>query len=566
MPLTMEDIMNQEILNEAKVTTAQDMLSQRLVEWISVIETPVENFVRKNELVLSTGIGCGDDPKLFEEFVEDIIESEASALAVAFGRYIYDIPSNVRQLAEKHNFIIIEIPWETRFSDIVHSVMDKLNELQRKELERSEHMQQKLVNLILSGANLSDISRFVEKEIAFPVVITNEKNEIKGKSNASKVQDRKWNEYLKSDIILQHLTSHDASHDPLHTKIERFTFGTDAMMQMPIQSNTNTQGYVYVQVPTNKLTLAWDDKKIINLLAHAATTAALWFLQENAIIKTEMRLRDDFVWSLAKEQQTSWDRLLLRAKPLEYDVQLPYVCILGSPENLETVYHKNNGRQVTYNDWLKSIIHYIEDEITYAGNTVQRNILHTYRQNEVIIFLEISLDQTLETVNHLLDLVERRLNMLVPGVVMSWGVGRYHSGINTFHDSYNEAKIALDIGRRQKGIGFRVNYEDTRLDRSLALLAKDPELYEITMATIQALLKYDEQRNMDLINTFMTYNRNKGNVSQTARQLNLHRQSLLYRLRKIETLTSLTLVDSDDLFLLDLSIRVWKIGLSQGPA
>ncbi|MFB4166322.1 helix-turn-helix domain-containing protein, partial [Alteribacillus sp. JSM 102045] len=42
--------------------------------------------------------------------------------------------------------------------------------------------------------------------------------------------------------------------------------------------------------------------------------------------------------------------------------------------------------------------------------------------------------------------------------------------------------------------------------------------------------------------------RNRGNVSQTARELNLHRQSLLYRLRKIETLTGCNLVNSDDTF------------------
>nr|WP_281419503.1 helix-turn-helix domain-containing protein [Bacillus alkalicola] len=57
----------------------------------------------------------------------------------------------------------------------------------------------------------------------------------------------------------------------------------------------------------------------------------------------------------------------------------------------------------------------------------------------------------------------------------------------------------------------------------------------------------------------MIYNKYKGNVSQTARALNLHRQSLLHRLRNIESLTQLSLVDSDDLFLLELSVRLWML-------
>ncbi len=48
----------------------------------------------------------------------------------------------------------------------------------------------------------------------------------------------------------------------------------------------------------------------------------------------------------------------------------------------------------------------------------------------------------------------------------------------------------------------------------------------------------------------------KGNVSKTARELNLHRQSLLYRLKKIEALTNRSLSNTDDLFLLNLSIRL----------
>ena len=69
------------------------------------------------------------------------------------------------------------------------------------------------------------------------------------------------------------------------------------------------------------------------------------------------------------------------------------------------------------------------------------------------------------------------------------------------------------------------------------------------------------ENEMYLIKTFTVYTKNKGNVSQTARELNLHRQSLLYRLRKIEALTKLSLIDPDDLFLLDLSIKIWTTGM-----
>ncbi|MGM8212901.1 helix-turn-helix domain-containing protein [Virgibacillus sp. W0430] len=59
----------------------------------------------------------------------------------------------------------------------------------------------------------------------------------------------------------------------------------------------------------------------------------------------------------------------------------------------------------------------------------------------------------------------------------------------------------------------------------------------------------------------IVYEDQKGNSSKAARILNLHRQSLLYRLKKIESLTNMSLNNQDDVLLLNLSIKVWHSGL-----
>jgi purine catabolism regulator len=51
--------------------------------------------------------------------------------------------------------------------------------------------------------------------------------------------------------------------------------------------------------------------------------------------------------------------------------------------------------------------------------------------------------------------------------------------------------------------------------------------------------------------TLMVYLATNYNASQTAKQLHLNRHSLLYRLRKIEHLTGLSLSDHEDLFVLE---------------
>jgi len=62
----------------------------------------------------------------------------------------------------------------------------------------------------------------------------------------------------------------------------------------------------------------------------------------------------------------------------------------------------------------------------------------------------------------------------------------------------------------------------------------------MALQSIGKLFEQDEDRGAELFHTLTIYIRNHGNVSQAARALNLHRQSLLYRLKKIEMLTGRT--------------------------
>lgn len=215
-----------------------------------------------------------------------------------------------------------------------------------------------------------------------------------------------------------------------------------------------------------------------------------------------------------------------------------------------------------FEHWLDSMIHYIEEEISYAAKSLNKRVMMSYHGEELIIFLEDNIKNNNDSANNFLNLVERRLRNLLPEVIISWGTGNYHEGIVGLKESYENAKVALTIGRNKKGLGERMLYENTRIDRVLLNLAENEEMKEVILSTIGPLVKYDEQRNMDLIGTFTTYNHYHGNVSQTARALNLHRQSLMYRLRKIESLTGLSLIDPDDLFLLDLSVKIWNSGMS----
>ena len=74
---------------------------------------------------------------------------------------------------------------------------------------------------------------------------------------------------------------------------------------------------------------------------------------------------------------------------------------------------------------------------------------------------------------------------------------------------------------------------------------------------IEKLVKYSDPSGIDLFGTLQMFMECNYNISQTARNLYIHRQSLLYRLSKIEELTGMSLHDHRSLFLLDIYAHIY---------
>src|SRR5690625_3415823 len=547
MPITVQEIVNLPIFNTAKVKSGIEILDQRRVEWMSAIEGPVENFVRKFEFVLTTGLGCERDPTLLFEFTKDVYESGASALGIAIGRYVFDIPQEIIEFAEEKEFVIIELPWELRFTDLQREVMSEINKRQESFMERARHMQKELIDFVIQGKPLTEMIKYVERELNCSIVFIDKNGQIKSSKQDPQDVIADWEsvqtnaEVMQDDIAYHHIKS--APFEDGYILNKEITTGTVH----------GTQGN-FIVVLHDQQTLKTNTLQILDSLA-AAT--ALWVSREDAIVKTEIRLRNEFIWGLAKTPHSVMEKnIQSRARLFGYRLDIPYVCILGYSENFDSL---AEDRYDSREFGLKNIIYYIEEEIHYAASVVKKRAAFTFDENHLVIFLE-SKEEEQSAIHHFIDLIEKRFNALMPGAIFSWGIGIHGDGIMQFHESYKKASSALDLGRKQKGLGKRVSFEDTQLNRLLLNLADNEEVRDITLTTIAPLIEYEEKREMDLIDTFIAYDNQNGNVSQAARILNLHRQSLLYRLRKIEWLTKLSLDNPDDVFLLSISIKVWQTG------
>ncbi|WP_035994324.1 PucR family transcriptional regulator [Leptolyngbya sp. KIOST-1] len=119
------------------------------------------------------------------------------------------------------------------------------------------------------------------------------------------------------------------------------------------------------------------------------------------------------------------------------------------------------------------------------------------------------------------------------GTAVSIGIGRYHPGILGVSRSYQDARVALRLGRQFSGQA-RVYCLDDLGMAAFACVADERTKVDLALHLLSPL-----DNEPDLINTLKVFFAADCALSSAAKQLCIHRNTLTYRLEKITSLTGL---------------------------
>lgn len=123
-----------------------------------------------------------------------------------------------------------------------------------------------------------------------------------------------------------------------------------------------------------------------------------------------------------------------------------------------------------------------------------------------------------------------QLNLLVNKLPYCCGVSNSFTDIMLFRKYYNQAGIALKYGEnKEERIRYSIDY---MLDYVIDLINTSSSTIIIHPA-VSKLKEYDSSNKSELYHTLYEYLSHERNLVKTAEVLNIHRNSLLYRLKKI---------------------------------
>jgi purine catabolism regulator len=139
------------------------------------------------------------------------------------------------------------------------------------------------------------------------------------------------------------------------------------------------------------------------------------------------------------------------------------------------------------------------------------------------------------------------------------GVGRPRSGPQGVRQSHREAEHALRISARLKAPRAVATFSDLGLHRLLVAMTQHAELDDFYAQTAGALVAYDDRTGSGLMETLDAYFHCHGSPTDTAQRLHLHRNTVLYRLRRIEEIGGLQLDDATTRLNLHLCLRIREV-------
>lgn len=273
------------------------------------------------------------------------------------------------------------------------------------------------------------------------------------------------------------------------------------------------------------------------LVARAATVCAMEMVKDRAVVEAEAKIQGDFVRDVLRGSYANEATVRSRAAHLEWDLEARHgVAVLD----------------LSANDVAAAAL---RSAVSRRG---VRPLVAAWERAAAFIY-PLAETTTTDAWRNVVEQIRGEVANQTGMKNLCAGLGRPHAGLKGLQRGYAEADQALRAGQRLFGSGQTAAFADLGAYRLLAQLQGTTELQSFQEETLGELMDYDEKSGSQLLSTLDAFFAANGNLSKTAEILFVHRNTLMYRLKRIEDLSAVSLDDPETRFDLQLALKMYHV-------
>ena len=233
-------------------------------------------------------------------------------------------------------------------------------------------------------------------------------------------------------------------------------------------------------------------------------------------------------------------------------------------DNLLLVDIYSRAKKLHIENNVSRIVYLIETNIDKEMNVVEivrgifpaktKDFVTAVDEHSIILVKELRDKEATDEIDRIAKVIEETLNTETNSKVYI-SSGTVVGDLKDVSRSYKEAKMALEVGKIFETDKYIVNYEKLGIGRLIYQLPL-PLCRMFIKEVLHGLTMDDfDDETLATVNKFFE---NNLNVSETSRQLYIHRNTLVYRLDKLQKMTGLDLRNFDDAIIFKITLMVSK--------
>lgn len=504
-----------------------------IVSWVHVVGVPdAARWLNGGELVLTTYINLPPDQPGQRAYMQALVDKGVAALALAVGNTVDHAPLHLCDVADRHDFPLIEIPYNSRFIDMARSANEHIVQENMAMVTRALNIHRVLSQLVLDGGDLRQLAHTLADLIGQSISIENERFEALASANVSAFDEARrytLSEGRTDPRLVRALEDRGVLGEIRRTLRPVFIPAMpDVGLEMerilaPIVVHGDLYGYVWIIA---------DDRPLNDLdhmaIESGATIAALMMLHQEAVQSAEASLKGSFLAQLI--EGTNGREAVLTDQALRFGIDLSapfYVLVIETDDRQKLLQiYRRVHRLASLHEWP-----------LVAGQFA----------GQVVMLAQHDAD---------LKVITAQIHEQANGGGLRISVSAEQTSADRVPLAYAQCHEALQIARRLKLADRTVYFTDLGYLHTLYHAGPDSLRSNPYVPCLRKLLA---EHQADLFHTLEAYLDEGGNGVQTAETLMIHRSTLNYRLERIKEICACDLSDPGTRVNLQVALKLLRL-------
>lgn len=524
----------------------------REITGVNIMDNPdTVPWLKKDELVLSTGY-LFSSTELYKTIISDLNERGCCALAIKMNRYLDELPAEMIEQANKLGFAILSIPFSLTLEQIVNLVYRKIFEDEMSESQHFVTLYRNITEAALKKHRLPAILESISDAFEVPAFLTNGKFEVieyhipKKSALSFPFPFSKDANTLFSENEIIRLTR-ESDDNPVPVMRHDVTIHGNPMtfLLFAIYNKSARLGYLVCPEETRRFT-AFDYKLVSNI----QSVLSLALMSSSLSLDGQGLDSNFFFGKILSGSVKTEEEIKPLCRQHGFDYLSPRICItmqIVGYEELSIAKRRAFERKI----WsllapVLSETGYDYHTTVFAGAFVAFLVAKNAVLREILPKAEKAATESIRV------LTQQEISAIA-------GIGKLTEGASGIYNSYIQSLNALELGRKLHPKATVLSFYKDRICHELSANYTHASLVEMYRELLGALDDYDVENKAELSSTLYEFLQCGLNITRASKNLYIHRNTMMYRMEQMKSLTGADFSNPDDVFLLQLGFYIKKL-------